>query len=472
MIRLQSSLGHIPGPTPNPLFGNIFDVFKAKAYGKAIQQHVPKYGDIFTFYGFLPEVVLSHPDYIKMMYLHSNERGADLSQPIAETAKVLGLFSLPYGDKWKFYRRLVSPIFQSSNLQKIDWIIVEKVKKLADRWRKLAATNGGQVEVNSLTEFQNMTVDAVGKAAFGYDFNALDGNSSELLSAFDLILSTIAHRIIFNLIPYWKWLPFLPANARLHKAQQLAVNTMARMIEERVADYVKEKAAGQLKEEGLDLMDLLLRASQDNEDGKFSIEDLYGECFTFVVAGNETTAISLTFLFNLLGNNLEEQSKLREHIRKAIGDKSPTINDLNNIPYLEMAIKESMRLFPVAYINRREAQEDMKFGEYVNPKGTSLIYSAQHAHSDERFWQEPQKFNPERFSREEEEKRPLHSFVPFGGGLRICVGKTFAMSEMKFTTALLLREFEFDSRKHGITDTVQEFVMKPSNPCPCTVRPL
>jgi cytochrome P450 len=81
-----------------------------------------------------------------------------------------------------------------------------------------------------------------------------------------------------------------------------------------------------------------------------------------------------------------------------------------------MAIKESMRLFPVAYINRREAQEDMKFGEYVVPKGTSLIYSAQHVHSDERFWHEPQKFNPERFSREEEEKRPLHSFVPFGGG--------------------------------------------------------
>jgi cytochrome P450 len=136
-------------------------------------------------------------------------------------------------------------------------------------------------------------------------------------------------------------------------------------------------------------------------------------------------------LFNLLGNNLEKQSKvsigillviltvgnqLREHIRKAIGDKSPTINDLNNIPYLEMAIKESMRLFPVAYINRREAQEDMKFGEYVVPKGTSLIYSAQHVHSDERFWHEPQMFNPERFSREEEEKRPLHSFVPFGGG--------------------------------------------------------
>lgn len=77
-------------------------------------------------------------------------------------------------------------------------------------------------------------------------------------------------------------MPFLPVNARLHKAQQLALNTLASMIEKRVEDYVKEKAAGRLKEEGLDLLDFLLRASQDNEDGKFSIEDLYGECFTFV----------------------------------------------------------------------------------------------------------------------------------------------------------------------------------------------
>eukprot|EP00029_Vermamoeba_vermiformis_P006084 TRINITY_DN2295_c0_g1_i1.p1 TRINITY_DN2295_c0_g1~~TRINITY_DN2295_c0_g1_i1.p1 ORF type:complete len:500 (-),score=122.27 TRINITY_DN2295_c0_g1_i1:29-1528(-) len=472
MIRLQSSLGHIPGPKPNPLFGNILDVLKAKAYGTALLKHIPKYGDIFAFYGFLPEVVLSHPDHIKMMYWNSHERGAGLSQPIAETAKSLGLFSLPYGDKWKFHRRLISPIFQSSNLQKIDWIIIDKVNKLAGQWRKLASANGGQVEVNSMVEFQNMTVDAVGKAAFGYEFNALDGNNSELLRAFDLILSTIAHRIIFNLIPYWRWFPFIPANTRLRNAQELSESTMARMIEKRVEDYVRDKAAGNLKDEGLDLMDLLLRASQENEDGKFSIEDLYGECFTFVVAGNETTAISLTFLFNLLGNNLDEQAKLREHIRKAIGDKTPTINDLNNIPYLEMAIKESMRIFPVAYINRREAQEDMKIGDYVVPKGTSLIYSAQHVHNDERFWNEPQRFNPERFSREEEEKRPLHSFVPFGGGLRICVGKTFAMSEMKFATALLLRDFEFDSRKHGITGFVQEFVMKPSGACPFTVRPL
>ncbi len=192
-------------------------------------------------------------------------------------------------------------VFQSSNLQKIDWIIIEKVGKLAERWRKLAAANGGQVEVNSMVEFQNMTVDAVGKAAFGYDFNgiasiyyltdlililfpflALDGNSSELLRAFDLILATIAHRIIFNLIPYWKWLPFIPANARLRQAQHLSESTMARMIEKRVEDYVRDKAAGKLKEEGLDLMDLLLRASQESEDGKFSVEDLYGECFTFV----------------------------------------------------------------------------------------------------------------------------------------------------------------------------------------------
>ena len=81
-----------------------------------------------------------------------------------------------------------------------------------------------------------------------------------------------------------------------------------------------------------------------------------------------------------------------------------------------MTIKESMRIYPVAYMNRREVQEDMKIGGYLIHKGTSMLYSAEYVHNDERYWKEPKKFHPERFSKEEEEKRPLHSFIPFGGG--------------------------------------------------------
>jgi cytochrome P450 len=406
------------------------------------------------------------------MYQSSNERGIDLVKPIIETAGIDGIFTMSHNDKWKFHRRLISPIFQASNLQKTDWIMIEKVEKLINRWKSLAKANGGQVELPSLVEFQNLTVDAIGHAAFGYDFNSINGNTSELVNAFDLILYNAGERIKYGLVPYWRWLPFLPVNAKLKKARELVQTTITEMIDTKFETYKKQKAAGTLSDERLDLMDLLLRASQENDSGKFSTDDLYAECFTFAVAGNETSAISLTFLFNLLGNNHVEQQKLRDEINRAVGNRTPTIQELNEISYLDMCIKEGLRIYPVAYMNRREVQEDMKIGGYVVPKGTSLLYSAAYTHNDERYWTEPKKFNPERFTKEEEEKRPMHAFTPFGGGLRICVGKTFALTEMKFATAMLLRDFQIDSTKYGLTGTSEQFVLRPATVCPFIVKPL
>ena len=178
--------------------------------------------------------------------------------------------------------------------------MIEKVEKLAQRWRSLSQANGGQIELPSLIEFQNLTVDAIGHAAFGYDFNctytaialiiaktklidvkAINGGNSELVKAFDLILNNAGERIKYGLIPYWRWFPFLPVNARLHQARQLVQTTITNMIETKLEVYKKQKSEGTLSDERLDLMDLLLRASQENQDGKFSTDDLYGECFTF-----------------------------------------------------------------------------------------------------------------------------------------------------------------------------------------------
>ncbi len=108
--------------------------------------------------------------------------------------------------------------------------------------------------------------------------------------------------------------------------------------------------------------------------------------------------------------------QLRDEIKKAIGNKVPTMAELNNIPYLEMVIKESMRMCTVSYLMRRELTEDLKVGQYMVPKGAALVCSTEYLHMDERFWKEPKKFNPERFTKEEEEKRPMHSYIPFGGG--------------------------------------------------------
>lgn len=178
--------------------------------------------------------------------------------------------------------------------------MIEKVEKLIQRWKSLASANGGQVELPSLVEFQNLTVDAIGHAAFGYDFNckalldwqrnertnccssiAINGNNSDLVKAFDLLLSNAGERIKYGLVPYWRWLPFLPVNAKLATARALVQTTITEMIDTKFETYKKQKAAGTLSDDRLDLMDLLLRASQENADGKFTTDDLYAESFTF-----------------------------------------------------------------------------------------------------------------------------------------------------------------------------------------------
>eukprot|EP00029_Vermamoeba_vermiformis_P002666 TRINITY_DN13041_c0_g1_i1.p1 TRINITY_DN13041_c0_g1~~TRINITY_DN13041_c0_g1_i1.p1 ORF type:complete len:205 (+),score=18.12 TRINITY_DN13041_c0_g1_i1:356-970(+) len=167
--RMKRLIGHIPGPKPSSYFGNIPDVLAKKGnYRRAFDQYIPQYGEVFSFYGFIPDVVISNPDHIKQMFQASNDRGTAMVEPFIDTTKINGIFTMSGGDKWKFHRRLISPIFQNTHLQKTDWIMVEKVQRLARRWKKLAAN--GQAEIQSWSEFQKLTVDAIGHAAFGYDF--------------------------------------------------------------------------------------------------------------------------------------------------------------------------------------------------------------------------------------------------------------------------------------------------------------
>ena len=154
-------------------------------------------------------------------------------------------------------------------------------------------------------------------------------------------------------------------------------------------------------EDNGDLLSMLLLA-EDDDGAHMTDEQARDEIVTLFLAGHETTANTLNWTWTLLAQNPEAEAKLHEELDRVLGDRPPTLADLANLPYTDMVIKESMRIYPPAWIVGREAIEDVEVGEYFMPKGSQVNCVFYFAHHDPRWWDAPEEFRPERFSPENE----------------------------------------------------------------------
>jgi cytochrome P450 len=158
-------------------------------------------------------------------------------------------------------------------------------------------------------------------------------------------------------------------------------------------------------------------------------------------AGHETTSGALTWAFYLLSQHPEVEAKLLDELDTVLQGRQPTFDDLPKLPYTEMVIKESMRLYPPAWSVTREAVEDVTIGSYPVKKGQIIIANIYGIHRDSRFFPNPDAFIPERFSAENEKQLPKYAYLPFGAGPRVCIGNAFAMMEARLLLATILPQF-------------------------------
>jgi cytochrome P450 len=166
------------------------------------------------------------------------------------------------------------------------------------------------------------------------------------------------------------------------------------------------------------------------------------EALTLFLAGHETTSNALTFTWYLLSQNPEKATKFHEEIDRVIGDRTPTIDDLPNLKYAEAVLAESMRLFPPAWAIGRLAIENHKFGGFTVPKGALVLVSPYVAGRDSRYWQDPGEFIPERWeSQSVKEAGQKNIYFPFGGGVRRCIGESFAWTEGILLLATIARRW-------------------------------
>nr|CAD7452397.1 unnamed protein product [Timema tahoe] len=191
------------------------------------------------------------------------------------------------------------------------------------------------------------------------------------------------------------------------------------------------------------LIDSMIQTIEHNER-PFSRKEIIGEINITIMAGMETTATSLSFTMMLLGFHQDVQRKVQEELDAVFGDdveRSISMEDINNLKYIEQVIKESLRLYPVIPFVPRTSTGDIKITSHTIPKGCDVLFGIYSLHRNPKIYPNPDEFDPENFSAERSKGRHPYSFLPFSGGLRKCIGYKYAMFQMKVVLATVLRHF-------------------------------
>jgi cytochrome P450 len=358
--------------------------------------------------------LLNHPDLIREV-LVSGHHDFMKGPTIQASKRLLGESLLTSeGDFHRRHRRLIQPIFHHDRLQRYGPVIVEQAERAAVRWR-----DGEVVDVHR--EMTRLTLSIVAGALFGADVEA-----EEARDIGRAMTETFANfgRIFSPLFPLLARLP-VPAMRRFHRARAVLDAVVNRMIEQR-------RRSGAT---GHDVLSLLLRAHED-EAGSLTDEQIRDEAMTLFLAGHETTAVALTWTWYLLSRHPEAKARLHEELDEVLPGGPPVSGDVARLPYTQMILLESMRLYPPAWaIGRRALAEHRVDGEVI-PERAVVVVSPFLVHHDPRWWPEPEAFRPERWV-EGDPSRPRHAYFPFGAGPRMCIGEPFAWMEAVLVLATL-----------------------------------
>ncbi|KAB0354041.1 hypothetical protein FD755_023265, partial [Muntiacus reevesi] len=319
-----------------------------------------------------------------------------------------GLVNLD-GPKWFQHRRLLTPGFHFNTLKSFIEVMAQSVNIMLDKWEKICGSQDTLMDIYEHIDL--MTLDVLMKCSFSWETNCqTDGSHDDYVKAtsdgsnilmqrvynffyhYDLIfrLSSVGHR-------------FREVNKILHQHTGISC------------------------------------AENDN----FTDSDVWSEVNTFMLAGHDSVSAGISCLLYQLARHPEHQERCREEIRAILGDGSSiTWDQLSEMPYTTMCIKESLRLAPPAVSISRRLTKPMTFPDGRSlPAGMTVVLSIWGLHHNPAVWEDPQVFDPLRFS-QENNKRHSHAFLPFSTGPRNCIGQNFAMAEMKVIVALILLRFK------------------------------
>jgi cytochrome P450 len=411
----------IPGPKGHWLKGNL-SAFAADRLG-FLTRIARDHGDVVAI-RFLHRkiIVVNHPDLVEEVLVTRNRQFIKhFALRFAKPTLGEGLLTSE-GDFWRRQRRLSQPAFHREKVANHAGVMVAYAERMMLGW------SGGR-ELDVQEAMMRLTLEIVAKCLFDAD---VSGDSADASAAMDTVLNCFTARVN-SMIKLPLSVP-TPTNLRLKRAKA--------RLDRIIYDIIAARRAS--REDRGDLLSMLLQATDPVEEGGSGMTDLQlrDEAMTLFMAGHETTANTLAWIWYLLSTHPEVEAKLHAELDGVIADRPPTFDDLPRLPYTEQVVTEALRLYPTVWLLGREAIEPTEVGGHPVPVGTTIYMSQWVIHRNPRFFDDPLAYRPERWSDGLAKRIPRYAYFPFGGGPRICIGNAFAMMEATLLLATIARRFQ------------------------------
>jgi cytochrome P450 len=367
---------------------------------------------------------INHPDDVQhvLQMNHRNYSKDTFQYNVLARITGQGLLTNDSED-WLVKRRIAQPAFSPKSLQGIIPVVIQAVESMLSRWESVL--DGGQL-LDIDREMMQCALEVVAQSLFGAD---LSDRAYRLTGAvMDALDYLIFQTRTLMMVP--SWLPI-----RQNRAYREAMGTIESVVNALIDRRSQE-------DPGDDFLGMLLGAKDNTGIPALSRKEIRDEVVTLLIAGHETVASSLTWSWYLLAQHAEARQKLHREACEVLGRGKPSDEILSALSFTEQVYEEALRLYPPAWLITRKALGEDRIGEYTVPPGTLIIISPYTMHRRADFWPSPEVFDPARFDREGDTniKRHRFSFIPFGGGPRLCIGNRFAYIEAKLILAMVARK--------------------------------
>ena len=441
----MSPITPLPSPPAQPILGHM-NAFKGDILG-FLSQLAHDYDEIVHVrLAHINICFLFEPELIReALVKRANEfEKGDINIHIMRKAFGRGLL-VSTGSFHRQQRKLMTPVFYHKRIQSYGRIMTDYTEHVLQEW------HSGQT-INLHDEMMRLTMYIVGKTVLNTDMDNLTCEAPIVAEA----IASNQHLLEKEFWVGFKVPPWLPTRS------QRTIKENGRCLRDVLHPIITDHHANNNKDQG-DLLSLLMAAEDDN--GQPMDDDLLmDEVVTLFSAGHETTSNALTWTIYLLAQQPEIMGKLQAELDEVLNGRIPTADDLADLPYTEMVLKEAMRLYPPVWLLPfRQARTATTIGGYAIKKGT-LISAAPYAlHRSPTYFPEPERFDPERFHPERSADLPRYAYLPFGAGPHVCIGAQFAMIEAKLILAMIAQRFNVILPPNQVIEPEPLVTMGPKN---------
>ena len=363
----------------------------------------------------------------------------------ANSMQIENLFTTD-GELWQALRRTMQPAFHARRIEKYMSIMVNDTRTMIDSWQ-----NG--MTIDTPAEMMELTLATTTQALFGKDMRNADA-ADAIIRFIELFYARISG------VPVPGW---LPTQANREMKQQLAI------IEQWLQPMIAERKTSE--EPFDDVLSMLIEAQKVDSTGLLTDKQVQTEIMNLFVAGYEVVAHTLAFTLYLVAEHPEVEQKIHEELNNVLAGGPMSLAALGELNYLDMVLKESMRLLPVTTVLTRQTAAAVELGGYSLPKNRLILFAPWVLQRDPAYWDDPLEFRPNRFDPTAEHLIPKYAYLPFSAGPRVCIGNTFAMMQMKINLAMIWQAWHLSTPPNYEFEPIYSFNTRSKDGLPLIATP-